>query len=62
MSAIVDDWPSSNVLLQPCRHVLDGLPYPLGMRVSRSLECGSMAAAAAVLTIRRVASRSPSWS
>ncbi len=62
MGAVVDDWPSGNALLQPCRHVLDGLPYPPGMRVSRSLECGSHAAAPAVLTIRCVAYRYPSWS
>ncbi|MGQ9874614.1 MAG: hypothetical protein ACUVSL_05070 [Chloroflexus sp.] len=53
----MDDWPSGKALLQPCRHVLDGLPYLLGMRVSRSLECGSHAAAPAALTIRRMAYR-----
>jgi len=62
IGAVVGDWPDGRALLQPCRHVLDGLLYPLGMRVSRSLECGSHAAAPAVLTIRRVAYRSPSWS
>ncbi|HBW68825.1 MAG TPA: hypothetical protein DEF43_17080 [Chloroflexus aurantiacus] len=38
-------------------HTLDWLPYPLVMHVSRRLECGTMAAAAAVLTIRCVACR-----
>ncbi|HBW68556.1 MAG TPA: hypothetical protein DEF43_15690 [Chloroflexus aurantiacus] len=38
-------------------HALDGVPCPLGMRVSRRLEYGSHAAAAAVLTIRHVARR-----
>ncbi len=45
-----------------CQHVLDGLPDPLVIHVSRSLECGSMAVATAVHTIRRVAHRYPSWS
>ena len=34
-----------------CYHVPDGLPYPLVMRVSQYLECGSHAAAPAVLAI-----------
>ncbi|WP_322822521.1 hypothetical protein [Chloroflexus sp.] len=34
--------------------VLDGLPSPLGMRVSRGMACGSHAAAPDVLPIRRV--------
>ncbi|GIV94482.1 MAG: hypothetical protein KatS3mg056_3191 [Chloroflexus sp.] len=38
-----------------CQHTLDWVPCPLIMHVSRSLECGSHAAAPAVLTIRRVA-------
>ncbi len=46
--------------LQPGQHVLDGLPNPRIMHVSRSLECGSTAAAAAVLTIQRVAHCYPS--
>jgi len=62
MGAVVGDWPGGSALLQPCRHVLDGLPYPLVMRVSRGVECGSHAAAAAALTIRRVAHCYPSWS
>ncbi|GIV92837.1 MAG: hypothetical protein KatS3mg056_1546 [Chloroflexus sp.] len=37
-----------------CHHVLGWLPCPLVMRVLRSLECGSHAAAPAVLTIWRV--------
>ena len=61
MGTVVDDWHSGNALLQPCRHVLDGVPYPLIIRMSRSLECGSHAAAPAVPTIRRVAYRYPSW-
>ncbi len=35
-------------------HALDRLPYPLVMRVLRCLECGSHAAAPAVLRARRV--------
>jgi hypothetical protein len=62
MGAVVGDWPDGSAQLQPCRHVLDGLPDPLVMRVSGGVECGSHAAAPAVLTIRRVAYRSPSWS
>ncbi|RMG49082.1 MAG: hypothetical protein D6716_12190 [Chloroflexi bacterium] len=62
IGAVVSDWAGDRAPLQPCYHVLDGLPYPLVMRVSRSLECGSHAAAPAALTIRRVAHRSPSWS
>ncbi len=57
MGTVVGDWPDGSALLQPCYHVLDGLHYPLIMRVSHSLECGSHAAAPAVLTIRRVAYR-----
>jgi hypothetical protein len=48
--------------LQPCYHVLDELPYAPIMRVSQGLECGSHAAAPAVLAIRRVVHRSPFWS
>jgi hypothetical protein len=59
MYAVVGNWPGGSVQLQP---VPDGLPYPLVRRVSRSLECGSHAAAPAVLTIRRVVRRYPSWS
>ncbi|GIV92653.1 hypothetical protein [Chloroflexus sp.] len=62
MGAVVGDWPGGSAPLQPCRHVLDGLPYPLVMRVSLGVECGSHAAAAAALTIRRVAHCYPSWS
>ncbi|RMG45957.1 MAG: hypothetical protein D6716_18735 [Chloroflexi bacterium] len=62
MDAVVGDWSGDSAQLQPCQHVLDGLPYPLGMHVSHGLECGSHAAAPAVLTIRRVAHRYPSWS
>ncbi len=46
----------------PAVPVRAGLPYPLVMRVSCSLECGSHAAAPAVHTIRRVVRRYPSWS
>ncbi|HBW65971.1 MAG TPA: hypothetical protein DEF43_02155 [Chloroflexus aurantiacus] len=38
--------------LKPYHNALDWLPCPLVMRVARRLECGSHAAAAAVLTIR----------
>ncbi len=62
MGAGLSDWPGGNAPLQPCQHVLDGLPYPLVMRGLRSLECGSHAAAAAALVSRRVAYRYPSWS
>ena len=62
MGAVVGDWPGGSVPRQPCYHVPDGLPYPLVMPVSRSLACGSHAAVPAVLTIRRVAYRYPSWS
>ncbi|HBW66622.1 MAG TPA: hypothetical protein DEF43_05540 [Chloroflexus aurantiacus] len=58
----LSDWPGGRAPLQPCRRVLEGLLYPLVMRVSRGLECSSMAAAPATLTIRRVVYRSPSWS
>jgi hypothetical protein len=59
MDAVVGDWPDGSVPLQPCYHVLDGLPYPLVRRVSRSLACGSHAAAPAALTIRRGLQRTP---
>ncbi|WP_287156754.1 hypothetical protein [Chloroflexus sp.] len=62
MGTVVSDWPDGSAPLQPRQHVLDGLPYPLFMRVSQSLACGSHAAAPAVLTIRRVAYRYSSWS
>ena len=45
--------------LQPCYHVLNGLPYTRIMRMSNSLECGSHAAAPAVHTIRRGLQRTP---
>ncbi|HBW68263.1 MAG TPA: hypothetical protein DEF43_14090 [Chloroflexus aurantiacus] len=50
-------WPVGRAQLQPCHHVLEGLPCPLIMRVARRLECGSHAAAAAVLTLQRMARR-----
>ncbi|HBW65863.1 MAG TPA: hypothetical protein DEF43_01590 [Chloroflexus aurantiacus] len=62
MGAVVGDWPGGSAPLQPCYHMPDGLPYARIMCVSRGMECGSHAAAAAVLTIRRVPHRSPSWS
>ncbi|ABY35129.1 MAG TPA: hypothetical protein DEF43_16540 [Chloroflexus aurantiacus] len=62
MGTVVGDWPDGSALLQPCYHVLNGLPYPLVMRVAQGLECGSHAAAPAVLTIQRVVHRYPSWS
>jgi len=40
-----------------CHHALDWLLCPLVMRVLRGVECSSHAAAAAALTIRRVARR-----
>ncbi|GIV91689.1 MAG: hypothetical protein KatS3mg056_0398 [Chloroflexus sp.] len=62
MDAVLGDWPGDNAQLQPCYYVLDGLPYAHIMCVSQGLECGSMAAAPAVLMIRRVVHRYPSWS
>jgi hypothetical protein len=62
IGAVLGDRLGDSAPLQPCRHVLDGLPYTLIIRVSRRLECGSQAAAPAVLTIRRVAYRYPSRS
>ncbi len=62
MGAVLGDWPGDSAPLQPCQHVLDELPYPLVIRMSHGLECGSHAAAPAVLTIRRVVHRYPSWS
>jgi hypothetical protein len=62
MGAVVDDWHGGSAPLQPCQHVLNGLPYTRIMCVSRSLACGSHAAAPAVLTIRRVVERCPGWS
>ncbi|GIV87338.1 MAG: hypothetical protein KatS3mg054_1367 [Chloroflexus sp.] len=62
MGTVVDDWPAGSALLQPCYHVLNGLPYPLVMHVAQGLECGSHAAAPAVLTIQHVVHRYPSWS
>ena len=57
---LTGSWPGGNVPPQPGQHVLDGVPYPLVMRVSRGLECGSHAAAPAMLTIRCVVGRYPS--
>ncbi len=62
MGAVVGDWSGDRAQLQPWYHVLNGLPYTRIMGVSRSLECGSHAAAPAVHTIRRVVRRYPSWS
>ncbi|HBW66830.1 MAG TPA: hypothetical protein DEF43_06625 [Chloroflexus aurantiacus] len=62
MGAVVGDWPGDSAPTQPYQHVLDGLPYPRIMCVSRSLECGSHAAALAALTIRHVVERCPRWS
>ncbi len=62
MDAVLGDWPGDNAQLQPCGHILDGLPYTHVMCVSQGLECGSHAAAPAVLTIRRMAQRYLSWS
>ncbi len=59
ISAVVGDWLGGSAPLQPCQHVLDELPYPLVMRVSRGVECGSHAAAPAILTIRRGLQRPP---
>jgi hypothetical protein len=52
-------WRGGGAPLQPCQHVLDGLPYPFIIRVSRRLECGSHAAAAGVHMIRRGLQRTP---
>ncbi|GIV93584.1 MAG TPA: hypothetical protein DEF43_08230 [Chloroflexus aurantiacus] len=57
MGAVVGNWLGGSAQLQPCYHVLDGLTYPLVMRVSHGLECGSHAAAPVVLTFRHVARR-----
>ncbi|HBW66340.1 MAG TPA: hypothetical protein DEF43_04095 [Chloroflexus aurantiacus] len=43
--------------LWSCHHALDWLPLPLVTHVVRDVECGSHAAAAAVLTIRCVSCR-----
>ncbi len=59
MGAVVGDWPGDSAPTQPYQHVLDGLPYPRIMCVSRSLECGSHAAALAALTIRQWWSGAP---
>ena len=59
MYAVAGDWLGGSAPLQPYQHVLDELPYPLVMRVSRGVECGSHAAAPAVLTIRRGLQRPP---
>jgi hypothetical protein len=53
------DWPGDSAPLQPCQPVLDELPYPFVIRVSHGLECGSHAAAPAILTIRRRLQRTP---
>jgi hypothetical protein len=60
IGAVVSDRLGGSALHQPCYHMLNGLPYPLFMRVAQGLECGSHAAAPAVLTIRRVVHRYPS--
>ncbi|HBW66707.1 MAG TPA: hypothetical protein DEF43_05990 [Chloroflexus aurantiacus] len=62
MDGVLGDWPDGSAQLQPWYHVLNGLPYTRIMCVSRSLACGSHAAAPAVLMIRCVSQRSPSWS
>ncbi|WP_273066856.1 hypothetical protein [Chloroflexus aurantiacus] len=59
MDAVLGDWPDGSAPLQPWYHVLNGLPYTRIMCVARSVECGSMAAAPAVLTIRRGLQRTP---
>ncbi|GIV94967.1 MAG: hypothetical protein KatS3mg056_3676 [Chloroflexus sp.] len=59
MDAVLGDWPDGSAQLQPCYHVLKGLPYARIMCVSRSLACGSPAAAPVVLTIRRGLQRTP---
>ncbi len=62
MDAVSGDWPGDNAQLQSRYHVLDGLPCAHIVCVSQGLECGSMAAAPAVLMIQRVVHRYPSWS
>jgi hypothetical protein len=62
MYAIVGNWLGGSVQLQPCYHVPDGLTYVRTMCVAQGLACGSMAAALAVHTIRRMARHYPSWS
>jgi hypothetical protein len=61
MGAVMGDWTGDSATLQLCYHVPDGLPYSRIMCVSQGLECGSHAAAPAVLTIRRMVHRYPSW-
>ncbi|HBW69135.1 MAG TPA: hypothetical protein DEF43_18700 [Chloroflexus aurantiacus] len=62
IGAVLSDWPGGSAPLQPYQHVLDELPYPLVMRVSHGVECGSHAVALAALTIWRVVERCPGWS
>ncbi|GIV91865.1 MAG: hypothetical protein KatS3mg056_0574 [Chloroflexus sp.] len=62
IGAVVSDWPGGSAPLQSYQHVLDGLPYPLIMRVAHGMACGSHAAAPAVHTTRRVVERCPEWS
>ena len=62
VGAVVGDCPGDSAPLQPWYHVLNGLPYPRIMCVSRSLACGSHTTAPAALTIRRVVHCYPSWS
>ncbi len=50
-------WPVSRAQFRLCHHALDGVPCLLVMPVSQRLECGSHAAAAAMLTIWRVSRR-----
>jgi len=40
-----------------CHHLLDWVPYLRVMRVAQRVECGSVAAAPAVLTIQHVVFR-----
>ncbi len=35
IDAVVGDWPGGSAQLQPCQHVLKGLPYAPIMRVSQ---------------------------
>ena len=62
IGVVLGNWPCNSVPLRLCQHVLDELPYPLVMRVSHGVECGSHAAATATLTIQRVVHCYPSWS
>ena len=59
IGAVVGDWSGGSALLQPCYHVLDELSYLRIRCVAHGLECGSHAAAPAVLAIKGGVQRIP---